>query len=283
MGQAFLITLREGLEIGLVVAILFRYVLTTERGELQRSLGIGAVSAGVVSLVAAILFYNLVGQFEGRTEQIVEFTLSIMACITLTWMIFWMRAHARELSGSLKEKLDIATSKSGLAIGMVAFAAVAREGFEAGLLIVAGRVNETKGASIVVGGVLGLVIAGFLSYAFFKGSTKLNLKKFFTVTGILLLFVAAGLFAKAMHEGHEILKLEGWIATLMWNVESGPLATGWLSDFLQGMFGWYPAMERVRLYGYFLYLLPIGYLFLRDKTKKTPRTATKVNATASTN
>jgi high-affinity iron transporter len=184
-------------------------------------------------------------------------------------MIFWMRAHARELSGSLKAKLDGAAAKSTTAIGLVAFAAVAREGFEAALLIVAGRVDETKGTSVVAGGVLGLTIAAVLSYAFYKGSTRLNLKAFFTVTGALLLFVAAGLFSKVGHEGHELLGLEGWIATLMWQVSSGPLSSGWLRDFLGGMFAWNPYVERVQLYAYFLYLIPVGYLFFRRPGKKT--------------
>jgi high-affinity Fe2+/Pb2+ permease len=77
MSQAFLITLREGLEIGLVVAILFRYVQSTGRGELRQALATGSVSAGVVSLVSAIAFYNLVGEFTGKTEQAIELVLAL--------------------------------------------------------------------------------------------------------------------------------------------------------------------------------------------------------------
>jgi high-affinity iron transporter len=277
MGRAFLITLREGLEIGLVVAILFRYVLRPGREQLTRSLAAGSISAGLVSAISAVVFFNVVGDFEGKTEQVIEFLLALAACITLTWMIFWMRAHSRELSGSITSKLDAASTKSGLAIGLVAFAAVAREGFEAALLIVAGKVQDTKGTAVAVGGLIGLIVAAALSYAFFKGSTRLNLKKFFTVTGVILLFVAAGLFAKAAHEGREILGIEGWSATSMWNVVKGPFASGWISDFMQGMFGWSPSVERIQLLAYCLYLGPVAYFFLRRPkkaiTNKVPATA----------
>jgi high-affinity iron transporter len=277
MGRALLITLREGLEIGLIVAILFRYVLRPGREHLTRSLAVGSVSAGVVSALSAVVFFNVIGEFEGKTEQVIEFVLAMAACITLTWMIFWMRAHSRELSGSISSKLDAASSKSGFAIGLVAFAAVAREGFEAALLIVAGKVDETKGAAVVIGGLIGLAIAAGLSFAFFQGSTRLNLKKFFTVTGVLLLFVASGLFAKAAHEGREILGIEGWSATSMWNVVSGPFSSGWFSDFMKGMFGWSPSVERIQLLAYCLYLIPVAFFFLRNPKKKL---TTKVAAAA---
>ena len=162
MGQALLITLREGLEIGLVVAILLGYVHKTGRPELFRSVLVGSASAAALSLISAVVFYNVVGDFVGKTEQIVEFLLAITACVTLTWMIFWMRAHAREMSGSLQAKVE-AASKSQKAVAVVAFAAVAREGFEAALLLVAGRVNEAKGLSVVLGGLVGLAIASVLS------------------------------------------------------------------------------------------------------------------------
>ena len=261
MGASFLITLREGLEMALVVAIILTYLSSTDRRELFKPIFLGASAAVVVSLIAGIAFYNLVGDFEGRTEQFVEGALALSAAGVLTWMIFWMRNHARGIAGDLHDKVDSAASHSKRALALVAFVAVAREGFETALFLVGAKVNDSSGARIVIGGLVGLVVAVIIGYLVYLGGHRINLRQFFYVTGILLILFAAGLFAKGVHEFREFFEVEGALAHPVWNVTSGPLAHGWFNDFLGGMFGWSPDPERIRVLAYLLYLVPVAYLY----------------------
>lgn len=264
MGAALLITLREGLEIALVVAIVLAYLRNTNRGELFRPVWHGTWAATGTCVVAGVAFYNLVGDFEGRTEQLVEGVLALAAAVVLTWMIFWMRQHARGLSSDFHDKVDVAASRSSRAVGVVAFVAVAREGFETVLFLVGARVNDASGAQIVIGGLVGLAIAAFLGYLVYEGGHRINIQRFFLITGGLLIVFAAGLFAKSLHEFRELFDIGGWLARPVWEVTSGPLANGWLSDFLAGLFGWAPNAEVVRVIAYFTYLVPIAYLYFAD-------------------
>ncbi len=261
MGASLLITLREGLEISLVIAIVLAYLSRSGRQQLFRPVWIGAISAMVVCAIAGVAFDRLAGDFTGRTEQAVEGTLALVAASVLTWMIFWMRKHARGMSGSLHTKIDGAADRSHTAVALVAFAAVAREGFETALFLSSARVNGTSGASVVVGGFIGLVIAAGIGVVVYRSGNRVNLRRFFQVTGALLILFAAGLFAKSMHEFRELLSVEGWLGGSAWNVTSGAFGKGWFNDFLAGMFGWAPDADRIRPLAYVLYLIPVGFAF----------------------
>ena len=285
MGASFLITLREGLEMALVVAIVLAYLRGTGRRELFRPVWAGTALAMVVSLVAGIAFYNFAGDFEGRTEQFVEGVLALSAAGVLTWMIFWMRSHARGISRELQQKVDAAASRSTAAIAAVAFVAVAREGFETALFLVGAEVNGSSGARIVIGGIIGLAVAAVIGYFVYEGGHRIDLRRFFTVTGALLILFAAGLFAKGIHEFREFFEIEGSLANSAWDVTSGPLARGWFNDFLAGMFGWAPNAEVLRVVAYFAYLIPVAYLFFagarRPRTSTAPTAPATASATAS--
>ena len=266
MGSSLLITLREGLEISLVLAIILGYLAKSGRTGYFHRIWLGSGLAVLVCTLTGIAFHVAVGEFEGKSEQFIEGTLAFSAVAVLTWMIFWMRSHARGIKADLQDKLSSAIDRSPWALVAVAFVAVAREGFETVLFLVGAENQGTSGAQVVIGGLIGLAVAAVLGLLIYRGGRHIDLGKFFAWTGGLLLLFAAGLFAKGVHEFREFLEIESSaIAKPVWEITSGPLAKGHdVHNFLNGLFGWSPSPERIRVVAYFAYLIPIGWLYLRD-------------------
>ena len=279
MSAAFLITLREGLEIAIVIAILIGYLVKTDRRSQLRSVWLGALAAAVVCIGAGAIVHVATDGLQGKAEQAVEGGLALSAALVLTYMILWMRKNSRSMGGHLRMQVDGATSAGALAL--VAFVGVAREGFETVLFLLGAETGTSSGARVVLGGVLGLVVSAALGVLVYIGGSKINLRQFFRYTGIVLILFAAGLAGKAAHEFRELLGFEnGWLIDSMWTVKSGPLASGATHDFLKGLFGWSPAPERVRVFAYFAYAIPVLWLFLRPDRGTSP-TATSSTATSS--
>lgn len=265
MGISFLLTLREGLEISLVLAILFAYLAKVDRRDRFAIAWAGVAAAVVVCVGTGVAFHAIVGDLTGKTEQAIEGTLAFTAAAVLTWMIFWMRSHAAGISGELRTRIDHAISGSAFTLAFVAFVAVAREGFETVLFLVGAETDGASGADVVVGGLAGLAVSSVLGVLIYRGGRRVDLGRFFGWTGALLLLFAAGLFAKGVHEFRELLEIE-WslVADAAWNITTGPLAQGrQVSDFLSGLFGWSPSPERIRVVAYFAYLLPVLALYRR--------------------
>ena len=281
MGSSLLITLREGLEISLVLAIILGYLAKSGRTGYFHRIWLGSGLAVLVCTLTGIAFHVAVGEFEGKSEQFIEGTLAFSAVAVLTWMIFWMRSHARGIKADLQDKLSTAIDRSPWALVAVAFVAVAREGFETVLFLVGAENQGTSGAQVVIGGLIGLAVAAVLGLLIYRGGRHIDLGKFFAWTGGLLLLFAAGLFAKGVHEFREFLEIESSaIAKPVWEITSGPLAEGHdVHNFLNGLFGWSPSPERIRVVAYFAYLIPIGWLYLRDMVSGM-RDASKDKSTA---
>ncbi len=273
MSSAFLITLREGLEISLVLAILFGYLAKTDRASDFRHVWLGAGAATIVCLALGIILNIAVGGLNGKVEQAVEGVLALAACAVLTWMVFWMRSHARGIGTELRDKIDGAATASALVI--IAFVAVTREGLETVLFLLGSRTAETTTSDFTIGGLSGLAIAAVLGYLVYIGGSRFNLRMFFNITGILLIFFAAGLAGKAVHELRELCGFEGGLLfSSLWNLESGPLASGTIYDFLKGLLGWHKSPERLRVVAYVIYATIVLRLYLGDKSSTAGMTKT---------
>ena len=268
MGAAFLITLREGLEISIVLAILVSYLVKTDRAGEVGAVWRGAGYAAAICLVAGIAIQVAVGGLHGSVEKGVEAAIALAAASVLTWMIFWMREHSRTMGAELRRQVAEATTAGALAL--IAFVAVLREGLETVLFLLSAETTSSSGASVVVGGLAGLVVSAVLGRVFYSAGHRLNLRTFFNVTGVLLILFAAGLVGKFFHELREMLEIEtGWLWSPAWTVESGLWAKGAFYDFMKGFFGWHASTERIRLIAYFAYLLPVGWAFLWGGRKVT--------------
>ncbi|MGA0118355.1 MAG: FTR1 family iron permease [Ilumatobacteraceae bacterium] len=270
MGASFLITLREGLEIAIVLAILLSYLVKSNRANEAIAVWRGAGSAAVLCLAAGVVIHLATGGLHGSAEKAVEMVIAAAAASVLTWMIFWMRTHSRSMGAELRQQVDEATTATALAA--IAFVAVLREGLETALFLLSAENASSSGTSVVIGGLLGLAVAAVLGRLFYIGGNRINLRTFFNVTGILLILFAAGLVGKAFHEFREMMTIEtGWIWQPVWTVESGVWSSGTFYDFMKGFFGWHAETERIRLIAYFAYLIPVGYLFLRGSRTTAPQ------------
>lgn len=267
MGASFLITLREGLEIALVLAILAGYLVKTGRSHDLAAMWKGTFAALALCLIFGVAIHLAVGGLNGKVEQATEGVIAVAAASVLTWMIFWMRENARNLGAELRSQVDQATGAKALAA--IAFVAVFREGLETALFLLGAETSSASGAKVVLGGLIGLAISGALGYLVYKGGNRLNLRAFFLVTGVMLIFFAAGLVGKAFHELRELFGFEsGWLVEPAWTVTSGPWAEGTFYDFMKGLFGWHKEAERIRVITYFLYIVPIMTVFVRGPRKK---------------
>ena len=285
MGSAFLIMLREGLEMALIVAIILAYLRKIGRPDDARLVWYGTLAASGIAIAAGVLIFMLVGDLSGRTEQIVEGTVALAAAGVLTWMVFWMRAQARTIKSSLQHRVDAAlASGSMLALAGIAFFAILREGLETALLLLGSAVGAHASVAEFAGGVAGLAIAVGLGYLIYTGSRKIDLRSFFTVTGILVLFFAAGLLARGVHEFQEA----GFVGSLnahVWNLRAAWLSPdgGWTGRFLESMFGWNPSPSVEMIAVYLAYLMPVGAVFLsgtRGMPAVAPQSAPRKARTA---
>jgi len=271
MGASFLITLREGLEVSLVLAILISYLVKTGRADETGAVWKGTGLAALLCVVVGIIINAAVGGLHGTANQIVEGCIAVAAAVVLTWMIFWMRTNARTLGSELRQKVDAATTVSALAA--IAFVATVREGLETVLFLLSAETGSSSGADVVVGGLAGLVVSAILGWLIYKGGNRLNLRRFFQVTGVLLILFAAGLVGKAFHEFREALDLHsGGLIDPAWTIESGMWAKGTFYDFMKGFFGWHKETEWIRLIAYFAYLVPVMWLFLKKPRAVAPST-----------
>lgn len=261
MSAAFVITLREGLEIALIIAIVLAYLRQTGRRSLFRPVWAGTAAAAVFCLAAGTLLFSLVGGLTGVTEQVVEGVLAVSAAGVLTWMIFWMRKRARNLGAELRAEVDDAASRSHRALATLAFVVVAREGLETVLFLLGAEAGGTHGLPIVVGGLLGLGAAAVLGALVYQGGHRVPIHRFFQVTGALLILFAAGLVGTGAHAFLELAGAEGGLAAPLWQIRHGLFADGFLAELLKTMFGWSPRPETLRVLVYFAYAVPIGFLY----------------------
>jgi high-affinity iron transporter len=203
MIAALLLAFREGLEAALILGLVLGVLRRVGRNDQEKMVWLGAGLAALVSLVAGLGLYALGIGLEGETEQIFEGVAMLLAAGVLTWMIFWMNRQGRAMQAELEQDVRRAAAGGGKwAIFSLAFLGVLREGIELALFLTAAAFTVTAGATLV-GGLLGLVLAALAGWLLFATTARLNVQAFFRVTGILLIFFAAGLVAHGVHELNE--------------------------------------------------------------------------------
>jgi high-affinity iron transporter len=261
MGAA-LLTTREGLEASLLVGIVLAYLAKTGNRDAFRVIWAGTAAAVAVSIACGAALFFTVGELEGRAEEIFEGVAMLSAVAVLTWMIFWMRKQAANIKKELEAKLAGALA-AGSAVGLasVVFFAVLREGWETALFLFA--ISESSSPlSTSVGAVIGLVVSIALGIGLYMGSRRLNLRQFFTVTGILLIVFAAGLLAHGAHEFQEAGLLPIAVEHV-WDTNAALSEVSRLGEFLTALFGYDgdPSLLEVVAWASYL-LLALGF-FLR--------------------
>jgi high-affinity iron transporter len=196
---SLLITFREALEAALIVAIMVTYLKKVGKGELTRYAYLGSGAAVVISLVLGVAIQLIYGGMSKVAAELFEGVASLTAVVVLTYMIFWMTEHSKNIRGELQGKIDIAVSQGELySIASLAFVAVFREGLETVLFLATTFFLDSAGT--ILGVVIGSVVVLVLAVLLMRGTYQLDIKKFFGYSSILLIVFAAGLAGYGVHE-----------------------------------------------------------------------------------
>ncbi|MEV6548057.1 iron uptake transporter permease EfeU [Streptomyces sp. NPDC051597] len=259
----YLIGLREGLEASLVVCILVAYLVKTGHREALRPIWIGVSVAVLVALGfgAGLEFGSQEMTF--KAQEALGGSLSVVAVCLVTWMVFWMRRTARFLKSELQGKLDAALRLGTGALVATAFLAVGREGLETSLFVwtsVHAAGSDSGNTDPLIGALLGLATAVFLGWLFYRGALKINLAKFFTWTGAMLVVVAAGVLAYGVHDLQEADFIPG-IKSLAFDISSTVPPDSWYGTVLKGVFNFQPDPTVLQVTVWALYLIPTLALF----------------------
>jgi high-affinity iron transporter len=267
---AFFLSLREGLEAALIVSILLGTLRRLGRSELRGYVWLGVASAIAVSVAAAAGLLAAGIELEGRAEEIFEGILLLLAAVFLTAMIFWMQRQGRQMRAEIEAHVreaatGAARGAGGWALFAVAFLAVVREGIELALLLVA-TAFAGEATGMLVGAVLGIALAAGFGAMLYQGVLHLNLKAFFRVTNVLLLFFAAGMVALGIHE----LVEAGLMPALMdplYNINAVLSDKSTLGQVFKSLLGYNGNPALSETLAYVSYLAIVGWLILgRSRT-----------------
>ena len=271
---AFVAVLREGIETAL---FLVGQAASADQGAPSVVVGAVAGLAGVLSAVLGLGLFATVGSFQEPYEQLFEATTLLVAAGVVTWMLFWMRRQSAALKGDLHAAIDRALG-DGTAWGLaaLAFASVIREGVETALFLAAQATSVSASASsVALGAVGGLAAASLIGWGFYRGSRAVDLRKFFRWTGIALVFIAAGLFSKAIHEYLEVAGI-AHIAVIgsqpAYDISRTLSEETGIGQFLRAILGYSAAPEVLTLAGHLAYVVVVLWLYLRP-SRPLDRTA----------
>ena len=270
---AFFLSLREGLEAALIVSILLGTLRRLGRSELRGYVWLGVASAIAVSVAAAAGLLAAGIELEGRAEEIFEGILLLLAAVFLTAMIFWMQRQGRQIRAEIEANVREAAARAtggagGWALFAVAFLAVVREGIELALLLVA-TAFAGEATGMLVGAVLGIALAVGFGVMLYQGVLHLNLKAFFQVTNVLLLFFAAGMVALGIHE----LVEAGLIPALMdpiYNINAIFSDKSTLGQVFKSLLGYNGNPALIETLAYVGYLVLVGWFILGRSRRLKP-------------
>ncbi|MEU6686463.1 iron uptake transporter permease EfeU [Streptomyces sp. NPDC046832] len=262
MFSNYLIGLREGLEASLVVCILIAYLVKTGRKDALKPIWTGIAVAIALAFGFGCLLEFGSQELTFQAQEALGGSLSILAVGLVTWMVFWMRRTARHLKSELHGRLDAALAMGTGALVATAFLAVGREGLETALFVWASVHAASDGTPRPLLGVaLGLLTAVLLGWLFYRGALRINLAKFFTWTGGMLVVVAAGVLAYGFHDLQEADFLPG-LTDKAFDISGTIPPDSWYGTLLKGVFNFQPDPTTLQVTVWLLYLIPTLALFL---------------------
>jgi FTR1 family protein len=276
----FIIGLREGVEAALIVGIVATFLSQEGRRDALRPMWAGVLGAVAICVAVGVLLELLDQELPQRQQEGLETVVGAAAVAIVSFMIVWMRRHARDLSGALRRGAGAALARgSTTALVGMAFFAVIREGLETVVFLLAVFQNAEDPTAAGAGAILGLVAAVGIGALIYTGGIRLDLGRFFRLTGAVLVLVAAGLVASTLHTAHEAGWLnvgQGQALDLTWLVVPGT----WTSALLTGMLGWQPQPSYAELIGYVAYLVPAALYVLWPAGRRLPGQGRRAARTA---
>lgn len=268
MGATFIVTLREGFEAALLLGIVYTYLDKVAGRVHYRWVTLGALAGAAASVLAGVAVSFLSGPLLDLGPDVVATAVMLIAVVVLTWHGWWMRQHSRGITTDVQRRIDEAQVTRRLwIVGLIAFTGVFREGAETVLflwgLMSQATISEWGGLG---GGVLGLGAAAVLGWLVFRGGKHISLSRFFTGTSILLLLVAAGLFASVIGK----LESFGFLpsSATIWDTSFLLSDDGVIGGFLRGLVGYRARPSVFEALGYGGYLVLAGILFFGPEQRR---------------
>src|SRR3954447_18504141 len=257
MLPTFVIGLREGLEATLIVVIIATFLSSAGRRDSLSAMWTGVGVAVLLCIGFGIALQILDENLPQIRQEQLETVVALVAAAAVTYMIVWMRRHARNLRGDLQDAVTgaLARGSGGALVGM-AFFAVIREGLETAVFLTAAFQQSARPAMTGSGAILGLVVAVALGLGIYHGGVQINLVRFFRGTGVVLVLVAGGLLVSALHSGHEagwVASLQGEAVDLSWLVDPGSVR----ASIITGTLGLQPTLTAGEALAWLVYVVPM--------------------------
>lgn len=272
MLASFLVGLREGLEAATIVAILIAYLVNSDLRRFIPRVWVGVGAAIAASLTVAIGLSLADSALSDTASEIFEGFTSLIAVGLITWMTFWMAAHARALKAELHSKVERAIATSSVALAAVAFFAVLREGLETSVFMWASIQAAGTSTEPLIGLSLGLIVSIVAGWAIFKGIVRINIGKVFSTVGGLLIFVAAGVLAYGVHELEEAGVIPFGGSTVFSTADIID-PEGVFGSLMRGFLGYRGTATVVEVIAWVGYVAIVGFLYRRQLNKRTTKPA----------
>jgi iron uptake system component EfeO len=274
----YVIGLREGLEAALIVSIVAAFLNRQGQRQALRYVWLGVAIAVVLCTAVGIALQLLDEQLPQQGQEQLETVIGVCAVLIVSLMIFWMRRNAAGLRGEI-ERSAAAALATGSVAGLVAMAffAVLREGVETAVFLLAAFQASGNALTAGLGALLGILTAVMIGAGLYRGGIRINLARFFKVTAVFLVLIAAGLLASAVHTGHEggwINSLQGQALDLSWLVVPGTVT----SSLLTGMLGLQPRPTDGEVAAYLIYAVPMLLFVLWPQRPARVRSKAKAKA-----
>ncbi|MGW5721570.1 iron uptake transporter permease EfeU [Amycolatopsis sp. NPDC003865] len=268
-----LIGLREGLEAALVVSILVAFLVKTDRRHALRWVWPGVGAAVLLSVAVGAVLTFTTAQLSFEHQELLGGSLSIVAVVFVTAMIFWMRKASKSIAAELRGKMDDALDVGPAAVLLLSFLAVGREGLETAVFFYSTvQAAQENSVQPLIGFAIGIGAAVVLAWLLYRGAVRFNLGKFFTITGVLLVFVAAGVLGYGLHDLQEAAFLPG-IGTLAFDASATLPETSWYGALLKGIFNYSQQTTVLQAVAWVAYVAVVLPLFLKPSKKTAPAPA----------
>lgn len=270
MLPSFVIGLREGLEAALIVSIVAAFLRQHDRRDVMRWVWLGVAAAIALCLAVGIALHLVSKNLPYRQQEGLETVIALVAVAMVTYMVVWMRRNARELKAGLEGSVEVALATGSVwALVSMAFLAVVREGFETSVFLLAAFNQSRDPATAGAGAVLGILVAIVLGALIYRGGLRINMARFFRVTGVVLVLVAAGLVVSALHSAHEagwIDRGQGRVADLSTLVGPGSVR----ESLLTGILGLQARPVTIEVIGWVVYAVPMLAFVLWPAGRRVP-------------
>jgi len=266
MLNTFIITLREGVEIAVVLAIILAHLRQLGASRSADKVWLGTVAAAILSVAAAVGIFAVLHMTKvERFQAPLEGSLKLLAVIILTWMTLWMKRESATISSSLRQRVLHAISDGSVwTLASLAFISVIREGIET-VLFVVGSTQQASPVATISGAVLGFAVAAILGAIVYGGSRRMALKPFFTVMSVLLIVMAAGLLVGGIGEFQGLGLLPTGIAPL-WSTRALLSDTSIVGGLLGSVFGYVDSPNLVQIVAWIAYLTGALWAYFRPAT-----------------